>query len=108
MSNTEGLTKENFFNEMMQKYPLAMKDFCNWVDEYKQKNDWGNLFNFGTPHYAKQGWHNTKFHDLPLAMQMGIWNEYLDKYSLETCKEKIEMMLGAFEEGLQESNQQQK
>lgn len=89
MKLTENLTKENFFNEMMELYPLAMKLFCNWVDEYKKAVNWNVLFNNGKEkNYgvnlnqlpnSKTGRydHDIKFHDLPYAMQQGIWIEFV-------------------------------
>lgn len=82
------LNKENFWDSCKKEFPAAMKDFCNWIDDYKKQNDWGNLIG-----------KKVKFHDLPLAMQMGIWNEYLNSYDLEKCKYDIKIMLWAFEEG---------
>jgi hypothetical protein len=58
------LTKKNFWNEMMEKYPKSTKSFFDWIDEYKKEVDWVNLFN---EHL------NVKFHDIPYAMQQGIW-----------------------------------
>lgn len=62
----ESLTKENFWNELERKFPAAMKVFGEWIDEYKRKNDWNNKLS-----------HRIKFHDLPLAMQMGIFSEFV-------------------------------
>ncbi len=59
------LTKENFWNEMMAQYPKATKHFFDWIDEYKAVIDWYNLFAEGV-----------KFHDVPYAIQYGIWIEY--------------------------------
>jgi len=91
MNLEQTLTKENFFNEMMEKYPKATKHFCDWIDEYKKAVDWGKLFN---KHYyqtiisrAANGeisgveYSTPKFHDLPYAMQYGIWTEY--------CRQKL-------------------
>jgi hypothetical protein len=75
----ESLTKENFWNEMEQKYPKAMKNFKEWIDKYKSEHDWGNLFNAGM--YRDQyEWHPSttapKYHELPIAMQFGIFLEW--------------------------------
>lgn len=107
----KNLNKENFWNEMYDKYPLAMKDFCKWIDEYKLKNNWGELFNsqFKFIHSTdNEGTTSTvisepKFHDLPLSMQMGIWAEYLDEFQLDKTKEHIEVILYGMEEGLNQS-----
>lgn len=72
----ESLTKEKFWNGLEEKYPKGMEVFKNWIDEYKKKVNWEHLFNYGFPCYAKQGWHNPKYHDLPIAMQIGIWIEF--------------------------------
>lgn len=63
------LTKENFFNEIKIKYPAAMESFCKWIDEYKQKNNWGQLFLTGI-----------KYHNIPLEMQIGLWMFFTIKY----------------------------
>lgn len=79
----QNLTKENFFNEMKEKYPLAMKDFCNWIDKYKVQNNWDMLFNGGlqiTEHVETRA---PKFHDLPFAMQIGIMAQYFNSIQEE-------------------------
>lgn len=71
---------------MQAKYPKAMKVFSDWIDEYKKKNNWKRLFNGGV------GIHDNdypasdtvsitsapKYHDLPIALQLGIWNEFAE------------------------------
>lgn len=63
------LTKENFWDEMSQKYPKATAHFKLWVDQYKSEHDWASMF--GHLEYKK-------YHELPIAMQFGIFLEYLD------------------------------
>lgn len=73
----ETLTKENFWDEMSQKYPKAMKHFLNWIDGYKESNNWFDLF---TTHLApdKSGnWEAPKYHELPIAMQFGIFLQWM-------------------------------
>lgn len=77
------LNKENFWNELTVKYPEQMKLFLNWVNDYKQRVNWDNIFagqntggqrkvlNFKTPVSSAP-----KFHDLPIAMQIGIFFQY--------------------------------
>ena len=65
MNIEQNLTKENFFNEMKEKYPNSMKHFCDWIDEYKKEVGWIDLFG-----------NIIKYHSLPYAMQYGIWIEY--------------------------------
>lgn len=86
MQLNETLTKENFWNEMMKLYPKSTKQFCEWIDEYKKAVNWDKLFN---GHYGQSNikrasngemcsidFSAPKFHDIPYAMQYGIWIEY--------------------------------
>lgn len=71
----EPLTKENFWDTISKKYPEASKMFYDWIDKYKKSSNWNSLFAFegmGT-FFVK----SVKFHDLPHAMQMGIWFAFL-------------------------------
>ena len=96
----ENFNKENFWNEMQQRYPLAMKEFCVWIDIYKEKNKWEDLFNDSYSktnyQYASNGEVTSidfafpKFHDLPLAMQMGIWKHYVDYLDIDLCKKIVD------------------
>lgn len=63
------MTKEYCWDELMDKYPLGMKNFCSWIDKYKKQVNWDQVFAFdGAP----------KYHELPGAMQLGIFIEYVD------------------------------
>lgn len=75
-----GLTLENFWNKLTEEFPKEVKHFGAWIDEYKKRVDWDNLFS------ENRVWHkeyvpgsNTyvKYHDLPLAMQFGIFCQYV-------------------------------
>lgn len=79
----ENLNKENFWNELYEKYPLGMKIFCDWIDEYKLKNNWDMLFfnNRKASPQSKCRSQSIKFHDIPLAMQIGIWIEFASELS---------------------------
>jgi hypothetical protein len=88
MQLRENLTKENFWNRMMSEYPNATNAFCKWVDEYKEATDWKKIFGETTrPDYVFVA---PKFHDLPYAMQVGIWIEYVCQ--LGGCQWEIEDM----------------
>jgi CTP-dependent riboflavin kinase len=78
----ETLTKEEFWDEMSQNYPKAMKHFNEWIDRYKEENNWKDIFNedaeVGKDDYmAGTLFEAPKYHDLPIAMQFGIFLEYL-------------------------------
>lgn len=63
----ESLTKENFWNELEEKYPAGMKIFCDWIDQYKETIGWSFLFKEAN---------DLKFHDMPIAFQLGIWIQF--------------------------------
>jgi hypothetical protein len=79
----ETLTKENFWNEMEQKYPKAMAHFKEWVDNYKSEHYWNVLFNhISTDRVVPKGFDCApKYHELPIAMQFGIFTEYMYYWS---------------------------
>lgn len=69
----ESLTKENFWNEIMEKWPGEMNEFCYWINEYKKKVGWNVLFDI----YDTDPKHiGIKYHDLPIAMQIGIFYQF--------------------------------
>lgn len=75
------LNKENFWNEFHKKFPEAVDRFCSWIDEYKKRPDveWDKLFHNYAPAEVKddgETMHMVKFHDLPIAMQMGILTQF--------------------------------
>jgi len=80
MKLKESLTKENFWNEMQEKFPKAMKVFCDWIDEYKKEVKWNKLFSYAEhdTDFPKPSPYPAfiKFHDIPYAMQLGIWIEF--------------------------------
>lgn len=71
----ESLTKENFWNDLQGKYPEQMKQFCDWIDEYKKRVDWRNLF--GNQWKEERELDQVKYHDLPIAMQYGIFVQFV-------------------------------
>lgn len=82
----ETLTKENFWDEMSQKYPKAMKHFGEWIDQYKSEHDWDELFRgnkvFGEHTYYRSK-PSPKYHELPIAMQFGIFIEWANTTTKE-------------------------
>ncbi len=74
----ENLNKENFWDDLYKKYPKGVDVFCDWIDEYKKKNNWLSLFTHRYKvHITDTQEKYPKFHDLPLAMQIGIWIEFV-------------------------------
>lgn len=76
------LTKENFFNEMQQKFPKAMESFCRWIDNYKFATNWTKLFNAGYSDRKSGSTQAPKYHDLPIAMQLGIFSQWVHYYGI--------------------------
>lgn len=82
------LTRENFWDEMEQKYPKAMSHFKQWIDQYKSEHDWNTLFNTGYIKFTEEIAIESdllqeiktsvapKYHELPIAMQYGIFIEF--------------------------------
>lgn len=80
------LTKENFWNELSDKCPGEMKRFKEWIDEYKKQVVWEYVFcngfvciQYETPEgrgMIHTSMRDLKYHDLPIAMQVGIFIQY--------------------------------
>lgn len=68
------LTKENFWNEIKERYPEAVDHFCTWIDGYKKEVGWNDLFG-----------EIFKFHNLPFDMQNGI----ISRFDLECYNGKL-------------------
>jgi len=75
------MTKEHFWNLLQAQFPEQMADFCAWIDEFKRRVEWEKIF--GGTRYTVEGnvYHtpviySPKFHDLPPAMQIGIFIQY--------------------------------
>lgn len=78
----ESLTKQNFWNDLMEKYPDEVVKFCRWIDEYKDKHAWVLLFSGD----------QIKYHDLPIAMQIGIFTQYVIEYREKTPNHSIHIL----------------
>lgn len=81
------LTKEEFWDKITEKAPKQAGKFYDWINEYKQRNQWQKLFNGGhmllqsSPEYKNWNTHTSapKFHELPVGMQIGIFIQYLQE-----------------------------
>ncbi len=70
----DNLNKQNHFTEEWKKeYPLASEAFCKWVDKYKEKVKWDELFNGVVDNLPSIA---PKFHDLPVDLQVGILGRF--------------------------------
>lgn len=91
------LTKENFWNELNEKYPEQMKVFCAWIDEYKKRVEWDRLFQYGNMKIVPPGQKLAtslapKFHEIPIAMQIGIILEFIMSQELDFEQLKMDML----------------
>ncbi len=86
----KSLTRENFWDEVEVKQPKAFNDFADWIDAYKKKVEWDKIFQ-KTAKPDKSRMETLKFHDLPIAIQMGIIIEYfLEVADLDICGIDVE------------------
>jgi hypothetical protein len=97
--NPENLTKENFWNEMKEKYPDAMAIFCDWIDRYKRAVDWDNLFNAGLPDTTGKMSEAPKYHQLPIHLQFGIWVCFIE--SRGGCSWDVDLLNYDFRDDVQ-------
>lgn len=81
----EPLTKENFWDQLELLNPLEMAEFKKWINQYKTDHNWDIIFNGGLliRDYSVTSGPNTynseapKFHDLPFAFQVGIFQQFV-------------------------------
>lgn len=80
--NVDNLNKQNFWDIAKEICPLAIEDFCKWIDQYKKVEHYIPDFDRSLHWDALFGniWptaHPIKFHHLPLEMQVGIIFRFL-------------------------------
>lgn len=81
------LTKQNFWDALEEKFPLAIAEFKTWIDEYKKKVNWDGLFKVvADTHegYPAEMYKQVKYHELPDAMQVGIWLQFCSEQPEKT------------------------
>lgn len=105
----ENLNSE-FWKGMEEEYPEGIKIFNVWFEAYKIENDWIKLFGEdistriapSIPHWSDRLL--PEFHELPIAFQVGIFDEFMceQEGEIESAKYKIEQRimdcLGGFSE----------
>lgn len=67
-----GLTKENYFDEVTKKFPIAMNKFHGFIDQFKEIAEWEELFKYGI-----------KFHNIPFLLQRGILLEFFNYQGID-------------------------
>jgi hypothetical protein len=74
----QSLNKQNFWNDLHEQFPKSVDMFCKWIDDYKKGVQWDHMFRRQTytDHQSETStildFRIAKFHDLPIAMQIGI------------------------------------
>lgn len=76
----DNLSKKGFWDILYKKYPNDMQHFCNWIDQYKNNVNWKSLFPIASRNHY---WVDMKFHHLPIAMQIGIFLQYVSELDSE-------------------------
>lgn len=59
-----------------------MSHFQNWIDTYKEGNNWEQLFNEGTINSGNTYYKAPKYHNLPDAMQFRIFYYFMNEVSI--------------------------
>lgn len=88
----ENLNKENFFNDLMERFPKAVGLFCAWIDEYKIEVDWDNMF------YNHHRLLSVKFHSAPIEMQMGILSRFFYEVDEKFEDTDTDLDVGCYDE----------
>lgn len=67
-----------FWSDIKEKFVGEMQEFNEWIEKYKSLTGWEHIFN---PNYAMEGmsWRRITFYDLPDAMQVGIFMQYVSE-----------------------------
>jgi len=73
---TVTMTKDDFWNPIESRSPKQFEKFKNWVDEYKKRVDWSELWQEGEyiPCIEIKA---PKVHELPDALQTGIFIQFI-------------------------------
>lgn len=81
----EKLTKEGFWDLMIQRYPVSSKIFLDWIDQYKKRVNWLPLFNSSSDWQDNEGRNAPapKFHNIPPEMQFGIFLQFIKEHHWE-------------------------
>lgn len=83
MQKTEVLTRADFWTPLKEKYPDAMKHYCDWTDQLKRDVYWDTIFCFNSfpakkLRYEGHTEHRSpKAHELLAFLQIGIFMQYV-------------------------------
>lgn len=70
---------QQFWKDLFEKYPEVVGKFREWIDQYKVKHHWNDLFPYKErEHYFA----DIKFHNLPDAMQWGVFQLFKEENKL--------------------------
>lgn len=90
------MNKDNFWTPLYESTGGGLQAFCDWIDIYKTKIGWNNLFR-----------DNVKFHDLPEVMQTAVVNLFLSErgYVFDEKWDSEKELSNSVREALQEELQ---
>ena len=98
------MTKADFWDTLKAEYPDEFLDFALWIDEWKRREKWNELFGEGRLYANDVGQQlivrNVKFHDLPNAMQIGIFIQYTVETGAHPFHPEDELMMDSWQKGI--------
>lgn len=74
----DNILNTQFWSDIKEKFVGEFEEFNEWLNEYSKKTNWERIFN---PNYTMEGmmWRGITFYDLPDAMQIGIFMQYVSE-----------------------------
>jgi len=72
------ILNKDFWSDIREKFVGEIDEFNEWLVKYQNRTNWEHIFN---PNYAMEGmsWRRITFFDLPDAMQIGIFMQYVSE-----------------------------
>lgn len=89
------LTKEEFWDTIKEKYPKAFEHFHEWLTKYKEEVYYPVFdvnYSYNKNFNLVIGKNCPKYHELPVAMQFGIFTEYTFHFA-NTKRIKVMMLV---------------
>ncbi len=73
------LTRQNFWNNILQKYPELYKIFIEWIAEYKARPECDFIFfpSYDSELFPEEQKLVEYFENVPIALQIGIFLQYV-------------------------------
>lgn len=80
-----------FWIELEACYPQALAVFNEWLEKYKTRVYWSELFNCGPSDVVGEtSIPVTAFQDLPIEMQIGVYIQFTREFYQDPCPAFVE------------------